>query len=716
MINQRNIFKKEKEQYKSLYIENNKTEIKTKAIITSSTLKCYDSYGYVANPKMPLWENIEKVLTNMTELEYYNRPCQMAYHNLCEKLTPPDGIGITLGLGLKFCVQSTLPASAITPSLNRFVTDVRTKFMFAGEPTKEESPKKMYVKSIDWKAPKSEEHMEWRINSFIKRINIERNNIIRKQTPSTNLTNIQQKHIHFLKNSKEFIILMADKNLGPCIMERATYIRNILNEHLTTGDTYQHLSEETADNNIKDLRKQLNKILTKHKKSMLDYEYEYFRKALMQPQRVPQFYGTPKVHKNKQPTPFRPVVAQCGSLSAIISTYIDYKLQKFTKSIPSYITNSTDLLNQLDQLNLPKHARLFTSDATSMYTNIDPTEGIEVLELYLNKYKDEVKDEVTNIELILSLTNLVMNNNVFQFGDTYWLQKIGTAMGTPCACVYAMIFFAWFERTRIQIKYKNNLIMYKRQIDDIFGIWIDLPNDNRQRWREFNTDLNSYCKLDWNTEDLTKSVNFLDLTIWIDDSGKLKYKTYQKPMNLFLYIPAHSAHPPGVLKSLIHGLVQTYHRQNYDDCDFQHNINKLFGRLLARGHRYNDILPIFLDAAKNVDIKKQEKQRRRHSITTLNKGKHPNKTQNLDNSLFFHLPYHPKEITRQKIQNIYNKTCDKKDTMGESFQRITNGMGGTMKINKLTIAYSRGKNLRDMLCNSSLQSYDDCKVSQFIKI
>jgi hypothetical protein len=103
-----------------------------------------------------------------------------------------------------------------------------------------------------------------------------------------------------------------------------------------------------------------------------------------------------------------------------------------------------------------------------MYTNIDPTEGTEVLKLYLNKYKDKVKDEVTNIELILLLTRLVMNNNVFQFGDTYWLQKIGTAMGTPCACVYAMIFFAWFEQTRIQIKYKNNLVMYKRQIDDIF--------------------------------------------------------------------------------------------------------------------------------------------------------------------------------------------------------------------------------------------------------
>jgi hypothetical protein len=123
-----------------------------------------------------------------------------------------------------------------------------------------------------------------------------------------------------------------------------------------------------------------------------------------------------------------------------------------------------------------------------------------------------------------------MYNNIFQFGDSWWIQKIGTAMGTPCTCIYATIFFAWFERKHILTKYKDNLLLYKRQIDDIFAIWIDTP-DKPNQWQNFNNDLNKYCKLDWNTEQLSNSITFLDLTIWINQNGKLQYCTFQKPMN-----------------------------------------------------------------------------------------------------------------------------------------------------------------------------------------
>jgi hypothetical protein len=159
--------------------------------------------------------------------------------------------------------------------------------------------------------------------------------------------------------------------------------------------------------------------------------------------------------------PFQPVVSQCGSYSAIISTFIDYKLQQLTPSIPSYIQNSASLLNKLDKLKtLPPNCKLFTSDATSMYTNIDPGEGVNTLRLYLNKYASEGKGGTLNKELVCELMKLVMENNIFQFGNSYWKQNVGTAMGTPCACVNAMIFFAWFEREKIMTKYKQNLILY----------------------------------------------------------------------------------------------------------------------------------------------------------------------------------------------------------------------------------------------------------------
>ena len=44
-----------------------------------------------------------------------------------------------------------------------------------------------------------------------------------------------------------------------------------------------------------------------------------------------------------------------------------------------------------------------------------------------------------------------------------------------------------------------------------------------------------------------KNVDFLDLTITIKD-GKVMTKTFQKAMNLYLYIPSQSVHPDGMMK------------------------------------------------------------------------------------------------------------------------------------------------------------------------
>ena len=372
------------------------------------------------------------------------------------------------------------------------------------------------------------------------------------------------------------------------------------------------------------------------------------------------------------------------------------------------------LLDELDRMEiLPPNAKLFTSDATSMYTNIDPEEGIATLRKYVNHYKNEIK-ETLNTTFICELTNLIMTNNFFKFGNTWWHQTIGTAMGTPCACIYATLFFAWFERQVILKKYKKNLLLYRRQIDDIFGIWVDDPTKPNE-WKEFKNDLNSQCKLDWKTEELSKEVNFLDLTISITKEGKIRYQTFQKPMNPFLYIPGHSAHPPGIVKSLIHGLIQTYNRQNTEKITFKKNVKQLFKRLIARGHLHEDIHPIFLQAAEKIDQKEHDRAIQRHTIRPAKHTHHSSLSRPQDRKdIFFHLPYHPRDISRKEIHRIYQNTCDAKDNLKESFQRMDNGMGGTMKITKLTIAYGRGQNLRDVLCSSSLQEYENCKVSTLL--
>jgi hypothetical protein len=71
-----------------------------------------------------------------------------------------------------------------------------------------------------------------------------------------------------------------------------------------------------------------------------------------------------------------------------------------------------------------------------------------------------------------------MENNIFKFDDTFWLQTQGTAMGTPAAPLYSIFTFGYHENTAIILTFQSNLICYKRFIDDIFGVWLSKTDNN----------------------------------------------------------------------------------------------------------------------------------------------------------------------------------------------------------------------------------------------
>ena len=239
--------------------------------------------------------------------------------------------------------------------------------------------------------------------------------------------------------------------------------------------------------------------------------------------------------------------------------------------------------------------------------------------------------------------------------------------------------------------------------------------ENPNAWEEFKKDLNEVSNLEWITDELSGKVNFLDLTLWIDESSNMmQYSTYQKPLDLFLYIPQHSASPPGLLKSLIFGLVGTYKRQNSSTGDFKLNVKKLFDRLLARGYKKDTLVEVFSDVASKLETKTTSLSKRSPSLNTNIQKSTKQDNNNTDSRLFFHLPFHPRGVSRRHIQQTYKNICEKPDDLGESFREISTELGGTMRITKLTVAYSRPKNLRNVLSPSTLQEFEDCTVQQFI--
>ena len=102
--------------------------------------------------------------------------------------------------------------------------------------------------------------------------------------------------------------------------------------------------------------------------------------------------------------------------------------------MPTVIKDSKSLRDDIISLNLPPTAKLFTADAISMYTNIELNHAMQVIGYWLESLPDEAKlhdftPEVS--QAILHGLNLVMRFNIMKFGDTFFLQKIGTQWEHP---------------------------------------------------------------------------------------------------------------------------------------------------------------------------------------------------------------------------------------------------------------------------------------------
>ncbi len=103
-----------------------------------------------------------------------------------------------------------------------------------------------------------------------------------------------------------------------------------------------------------------------------------------------------------------------------------------------------------------------------MYTNIDTTHALDQLDSFFTN--SELCSDIA-IGPILAALRIVMSHNVFQFGDTWWVQLTGTAMGAPPTPCYATLYFAIHELRCILDQYGKYLLFYRRFLDNIFGAW-----------------------------------------------------------------------------------------------------------------------------------------------------------------------------------------------------------------------------------------------------
>jgi hypothetical protein len=221
-----------------------------------------------------------------------------------------------------------------------------------------------------------------------------------------------------------------------------------------------------------------------------------------------------------------------------------------------------------------------------MYTNIDTNHALEKIAHFLRT--SPLCRDCPAGAIICGL-EILMRNNVFKFGDTFWIQKEGTAMGTPPAPTYATLYYGIHEMDFVPL-FHHSLAAYYRYIDDCLALWIHHPDPivAQQNLLAFKEAMNSYGKLTWEFTPLAKTVPFLDLTLVITETG-IQTRLFKKELNLYLYIPPHSAHSPGVLCGLVIGMTLQIVRLTAALQDKKTALRSFFLRLCNRGYS-SDIL------------------------------------------------------------------------------------------------------------------------------
>jgi hypothetical protein len=258
-------------------------------------------------------------------------------------------------------------------------------------------------------------------------------------------------------------------------------------------------------------------------------------------------------------------------------------------------------------------------------------------------------------------------------------------MGTPCACIYATTTYGYHEKTKILPRHTQNLALLGRFIDDMLGVWIG----PEEEWPRFQQSLQGFGKLTWICSDRSSSVVFLDLTLSITPSNTITSQTYQKPLNLYLYIPPTSSHPSSCFTGTIVGNILRFWRQNPDLSHYRRLVSDFATHLIDRGYTTPTAERAMLSAAAKIDAKAK--------LPENNTPHPPSPSTAGPKRLYLHWRYSANGLVRNTLRHLYNKH-----------------LIGHDRFDEMVVAFSRPKNIGDLLTNTVLNELPGNRMSDII--
>ena len=296
-----------------------------------------------------------------------------------------------------------------------------------------------------------------------------------------------------------------DKGNGILIIDRSLYVNKMqsLLSDSSKFQQYSHSKRSSKDPFILEEDRFVRKLLDLKSKGLIsDSIFKTVKPVGSQPARL---YGLPKIHKDKNDPPFRPILNMINAYPSRLAKWLDNLLKPL---IPKTFTvqDSFEFVNCIKQLS-SANSKMVSFDVKSLFTNIPVEDTIDhILSLV-------PVDFPVGKQALRDLLRLACTNILFSFNDNLYVQKDGMSMGSSLAPTMAA-----FAMDLIESKLASKSVLpsfYKRYVDDVFCLV-----DNSVNVNDLLKSLNDVHPSIQFTIEEEKDANlvFLDVAVTRDDN------------------------------------------------------------------------------------------------------------------------------------------------------------------------------------------------------
>ena len=352
----------------------------------------------------------------------------------------------------------------------------------------------------------------------------------------------EKKAIKSLRRNKDIVFQRPDKGGGVVIMNRTTY-ESKLTELISDPNKFV----ECHANQTETVKKSINSIANKVKESL---KSTYYKIRRIGDYNNGHLYGLPKIHKNTDDPPLRPIISMTGTVTHDVAQYINNIIRPYLNTT-KIVTSGTELLVNVEDLKLEEGECLVSLDVEKLFTSVPVLDTIDIILESAYNHESLAPPKLPS-SILKELLVLCTTKTPFNHGGKTYLQTDGVSMGSPLGPTFADFYMSHLEHKILSENRASNPRFYNRYVDDILAVF-----SRRSHVNLFKQRLTRSSVLNFTHEEMVNDTfNFLDVKLTLNNDKSFSTNVFIKPTDNGLYSDFNSyaplSHKKSIIKSLIH--------------------------------------------------------------------------------------------------------------------------------------------------------------------